>query len=95
MICPGFSVTERVHPSKCKNPVTRNCEMWTEGVSFAGHADRHGAGGRRSSQTAAWHAPLPTLDVVDAKGVYRYFSVEEKDLDAVVEKLVKEAESGK
>jgi peroxiredoxin len=48
-----------------------------------------------SSQTAAWHASLATLDVIDAKGVYRYFSVKQKDLDAVVEKLVKEAESGK
>jgi thiol-disulfide isomerase/thioredoxin len=48
------------------------------------------------SQAVAWFATSPpTLDVVDAKGVYRYFSVEEKDLDAVVEKLVKEAESAK
>jgi thiol-disulfide isomerase/thioredoxin len=48
------------------------------------------------SRSIAWHAySPPTLDVVDAKGVYRYFSVEEKDLDAVVENLVKEAESAK
>ena len=48
------------------------------------------------SRALAWHAySPPTLDVVDAKGVYRYFSVDEKDLDAVVEKLVKEAESAK
>jgi thiol-disulfide isomerase/thioredoxin len=48
------------------------------------------------SQSRAWWAyKPPILDVVDAKGVYRYFSVEEKDLDAVVEKLVKEAESAK
>jgi thiol-disulfide isomerase/thioredoxin len=46
------------------------------------------------SRFISWHAySPPTLDVVDAKGVYRYFSVGEKDLDAVVEKLVKEAES--
>jgi thiol-disulfide isomerase/thioredoxin len=48
------------------------------------------------TQLPAWHAGSPpTLDVVDAKGVYRYFSVDDKDLDAVVEKLVKEAESAK
>ena len=48
------------------------------------------------SQAEAWYAlSLPTLDVVDAKGVYRYFSVDVKDLDAVVEKLVKEAEHAK
>jgi thiol-disulfide isomerase/thioredoxin len=48
------------------------------------------------TQLPAWHvASPPTLDVVDAKGVYRYFSVDDKDLDAVVEKLVKEAESAK
>jgi thiol-disulfide isomerase/thioredoxin len=47
------------------------------------------------SQAIRWYATPPTLDVVDAKGVYRYFSVQENDLDAVVEKIVKEAESAK
>jgi thiol-disulfide isomerase/thioredoxin len=47
-------------------------------------------------QAISWHATSPpTLDVVDARGVYRYFSIAEKDLDAVVEILVKEAESAK
>jgi peroxiredoxin len=48
-----------------------------------------------NNQAYAWFGIPPTLDVVDAKGVYRYYSVEEKDLDAVVEKLVQEAESTK
>jgi thiol-disulfide isomerase/thioredoxin len=48
------------------------------------------------SQAIAWQATSPpTLDVVDAKGVYRYFNVDDNDLDAVVEKLVKEAENAK
>jgi thiol-disulfide isomerase/thioredoxin len=47
-------------------------------------------------QVFTWQAvSAPILDVVDAKGIYRYYSVDENDLDAVVEKLVREAESAK
>jgi thiol-disulfide isomerase/thioredoxin len=55
--------------------------------------------GNSSPLTLAWFVyGLPTVDVIDAKGVYRYGNVgngDQASLDAIVEYLVKEQESGK
>lgn len=52
--------------------------------------------GYAGPQTKAWGVgQFPTMHVVDAKGVVRYLDVEGSALDSAVDKLVKEAESGK
>jgi thiol-disulfide isomerase/thioredoxin len=54
--------------------------------------------GNTSPLTLRWQVfGFPTVDVIDAKGVYRHGyagSVDEASLDAIVEYLVKEQESG-
>jgi thiol-disulfide isomerase/thioredoxin len=52
--------------------------------------------GNSGPLTRAWFVGgFPTVDVIDANGVYRYANVDGPHLNAVVDKLVKEAESGK